>query len=62
MIEKVVKKCRLSEHDEVKSNLAYWLSKPPAERVAAVEFLRELANEGAGRLQRVARVVQRPRG
>ena len=39
--------------------LAHWLSRPSAERVAAVEFLRrQLIGPGA-RLQRVLRVVER---
>ena len=52
------------------SDLAYWLSRPMAERIAAVEFLRQQAEPDAGtgtgtdhaqqRLQRVCRVTQRP--
>ena len=40
MIEKVVRKFDLAEFSEIEENLAYWLSRPPAERVAAVELLR----------------------
>lgn len=44
---------------------AYWLSKTPAERLAALEFLRQIAYPGydpaTTRLQRVLEVVQRPR-
>ena len=29
MIEKVVQKHKLSEHNEIEQNLAYWLSKTP---------------------------------
>ena len=61
MIKKVVKKARLGEFSEVKDNLAYWLSKSPGERVAAVEFLRRERNGSSARLQRSARVVQRTR-
>lgn len=40
MIKKVVHKAKLSEHDEIKQNLEYWLSKTPEERVEAVEEIR----------------------
>ena len=40
MIQKVAKKANLSGFSEVRDNLSYWLTKRPAERVAAVEFLR----------------------
>jgi len=59
MIEKVVKKADLKDFDEVKENLAYWLSKTPAERIAAVEYLRSLHGETSARLQRTVRVIQR---
>lgn len=59
MIEKVVKKGVLSEFDEVKENLAYWLSRTPEERVESVELLRRQYYGNTGRLQRVARVIRR---
>lgn len=59
MIEKVLKKRRLSEFDEVKQNLEYWLTKNPEERVEAVELLRRQFHGNTGRLQRVARVTKR---
>jgi hypothetical protein len=62
MIEKIVHKADLPEFSEVKATLAYWLSRPPEERVAAVERLRRQLHGSAVRLQRVARVVERPRG
>jgi hypothetical protein len=46
-----------------KADLEYWLSRPPEERVAAVDFLRaQFYGTGPQRLQRVARVLQLPRG
>jgi hypothetical protein len=60
MIEKVVKKADLADFSEVKENLAYWLSRPPSERVAAVEILRRQRHGNAARLQRVARVAELP--
>ena len=60
MIEKVVRKARLSEFNEVAENLAYWLSKTPEERVAVVEQLRRQRHGRTGRLERTVRVVKRP--
>jgi len=59
MIEKIVQKGNLKGFSEVKGNLAYWLSKTPEERVAAVEHLRREHNGSTARLQRVAKVFQR---
>ena len=42
--------------------LAYWRSRPAAERVAAVEFLRRQFIGPGARLQRVLRVTDRARG
>jgi hypothetical protein len=60
MIQKIVKKHRLQERTTTQNDLAYWLSKTPAERVATVDYLRRQYYGNATRLQRVARVVQRP--
>jgi len=60
MIEKVVRKANLSDFSEVKENLAYWLSRTPSERVEAVEELRRQQHGDSARLQRVARVIERP--
>ena len=62
MIEKVATKRYLRDFDEVKENLVYWLSRPPEERVAAVEYLRRQFNGSSARLQRSARVIQRSQG
>lgn len=59
MIEKVVRKGNLQDFLELKENLAYWLSRTPKERVAALEHLRRQHNGSSARLQRSARVVQR---
>ena len=56
MIKKVVKIRDLKEKGD---DLAYWLSKPPKERIEAVEILRKQAHGNTERLQRVARVIQR---
>ena len=60
MIQKIVKKHRLQEHTATQDDLAYWLSKTPEERVATVDYLRRQYYGNTTRLQRVARVVQRP--
>ena len=59
MAEKVVRKGKMKDFVEVKENLAYWLSKTPEERVAAVEYLRRQLNGSSARLQRSACVIQR---
>ncbi|MBC7993832.1 MAG: hypothetical protein H7Z15_11375 [Rhizobacter sp.] len=51
---------RVSNRQRQAANLAYWLARPMAERIAAVEALRMQAFPDAEpRLQRVCRVVQR---
>lgn len=62
----------VNKRDQARRDLAYWLSRPMAERIAAVEVLRqqaevtaELTAEVSGApqgLQRVCRVTQRRRG
>ena len=59
MIAKVVKKADLRDFSEIRENLEYWRSKPPEERIAAVERLRRERHGDTERLQRVARVIQR---
>ena len=41
------------------SDVAYWLSRPPQERLAAVEMLRRMYHGDIPRLQRVFRIVER---
>jgi hypothetical protein len=55
--------------DQAREDLRYWRARTPAERIAAVELLRRDLHLPLGapadaepRLQRVCRVVQRPRG
>jgi len=40
MIQKVVRRTKRGEFDEIRENLAYWLSRTPEERVETVEILR----------------------
>ena len=58
-IQKVVQKRNLSDVASPKEDLAYWLSKSPEERIAAVEHLRRQYHASTNRLQRSARVIQR---
>jgi hypothetical protein len=62
-MERVVKVLPASQQPA--ADLAYWLSRPMAERIAAVEALRMQTPEHAAhaepRLQRVCRVAQRQR-
>lgn len=59
MIEKVVIKRSLHDRSAEKEDLEYWLSRPPGERMAAVESLRRHFYGNLPRLQRVVRVLQR---
>jgi hypothetical protein len=59
MIVKIAKKKRLADSSQVKEDLVYWLKRSPAERVAAVDYLRRQVHGNSGRLQRVVRVVER---
>ena len=60
MIQKKITRQNLSQHSSAQENLAYWLSRPPEERIAAVECLRQQYYGSSARLQRIARVIQRP--
>ena len=59
MIKQVITRRSLQNSSSVKDDLKYWLSKPPGERVAAVDYLRGQYHGSTTRLQRAARVIQR---
>ncbi|HNT28534.1 MAG TPA: hypothetical protein PKH10_10195 [bacterium] len=59
MIERSVNKHKLGAIDEQKADLLFWLSKTPAERVAAVDFLRAQHAETSKRIQRTVHIVKR---
>lgn len=61
MVQKVVSKKGLHQ-ESVRDDLAFWLSRPPEERIEAVEILRRQQHGSTARLQRSARVVQRTGG
>jgi hypothetical protein len=58
-IDKVITKVRLEEQS---SDLSFWFSKTPQERIAALELIRNEYNRGKYgldvRLQRVCRVIK----
>ncbi len=60
MIKKVAKIKNLNDKSNALDDLKYWLSKSSKERIAAVEYLRRQLHGSSARLQRVARVIQRP--
>ena len=62
MIKKIVSKYDIEDPEAAKRDLAYWLSRSPGERVAAVETLRRQYHGGSAGLQRSARVVEQTRG
>lgn len=55
MIERIIKKVNLKEKG---NDLAYWLAKPPKERIRAVEILRRQFSGGTDRFQRIIRVIK----
>ncbi len=60
MVFQMRRTLRVTSFDEERRHnrtLAYWLSRPPEERVAAVEFLRRQFIGPGVRLRRVHRVV-----
>ena len=60
-MKKVVKKMKLGE-ESPKDNVVYWLSRPPEERIEAVESLRRERYGNSTRLQRIVRVIKSPQG
>jgi len=65
MISRTITKHHLDASLEIKQNLQYWLSRPPEERLAAVDSLRAQIYGDNIRLKRVVSVVsqnkKRPR-
>ncbi len=57
IIEKTVKRLNLTDSTSARSDLAYWLTRPPEDRVAAVDLLRKQDHGGTVRPQRSARVM-----
>lgn len=55
MIKRVIKKFKLRKNGD---ELKYWLSRPPSERVEAVERLRKQFDGSAKRFQRIIKIIQ----
>jgi hypothetical protein len=62
MIQKVVTIRSLYDRSAEKEDMAYWLSRPPGERMEELESVRRHFYGNLPRLQRVARVIQRKKG
>ena len=60
MDRRALKITMFAEDARENPSLRHWRSRPPAERVAAVEFLRRQFIGSDARLRRVLRVVSRP--
>ena len=57
MIEKVVNKRDLNDFSSIEEDLAYWLSKTPEERVAAVDYLRNQYHRSTERIQNLLELL-----
>lgn len=60
-IERTVRVRARKDVDESREDLAYWLSRPPEERIAFVTYLRRMYYGNPGRLQRSVHRIQRTR-
>ncbi len=60
MIKKIVKKGKMSELDTSQSgdDYRYWMSRPPEERIEAVEILKRQFYGDLPRLSRTVRIVK----
>jgi hypothetical protein len=59
-LKPVVRLTSFAEEEQTRPALRYWLSRPPAERIAAVEYLRRQIDGSRARLRRVYRVLDCP--
>ena len=59
MIRKTLQKHDFDNFSEIRQNLEYWFSRPPEERLAAVDALRREYYGDSQRLKRVVRVILR---
>lgn len=57
MIKKIVAIKKLNDNDLIQSDLHYWLSRPPEERISAVEILRRQYNGNTAGLQRTVSII-----
>ena len=59
-LQRVMRLTSLAEEERTRPALRYWLSRPPTERVAAVEYLRRQIDGAGARLRRIYRVLDCP--
>jgi hypothetical protein len=59
-LQRVVRLTSWAEEERTRPVLRYWLSRPAAERIAAVEYLRRQIDGAGARLRRVYRVLDCP--
>src|SRR5437762_122249 len=59
-LKRVVRLTSFADEERTRPALRYWLSRPPAERVAAVEYLRRQIDGARARLRRVYRILDCP--
>lgn len=59
-LKRIVRLTSFAEEEQARPALRYWLARPPAERVAAVEYLRRQIDGTRARLRRVYRVLDCP--
>jgi len=58
MIQKTVEKINLTDKEQLQSNLDYWFSRTPEERLTSVEILRRQYNGNSAGLQRTVRIIK----
>ena len=56
-LRRILRLTSLAEEERMRPSLRYWLTRPPAERVVAVEYLRRQFDGAGARLRRVHRVL-----
>jgi hypothetical protein len=61
-LQRIVRLISFADEERKRPALRYWLSRPPMERVAAVEYLRRQIDGSGARLRRVYRVLDCPWG
>jgi hypothetical protein len=59
-LQRLIRITSFAEEARTRPALQYWLSRPPEERVAAVEYLRRQVHGSGARLRRVHRVLDCP--
>src|SRR5207244_9017124 len=57
---RVVHLTSFAEEEQTRPALRYWLSRPPAERIAAVEYLRRQVDGDSTRFRRIQRFLYCP--